>query len=160
MQRETLAFYYRHASEVQQRIVDGPVHEAALNYLNNYVRIIESEFPALHHRFPGCSTSKTGFIGELSFSRGGLRYYGFREIGDNDPRVLFIPADEQREGSRYGNHSNLPYLFGADRLHWVGHVTTGDRTALGPKQAPVDNEIAMLDRATSETRQSSDARGG
>lgn len=119
-QMETVAFYYRHASEAHKRVVDAPIYDAALRYLEIYTQIVGNEFTALRARFPGCESDRVGFIGELQFSNRSLRYFGFRAIGNGDPPVLLLPADEQRD------HSNLAYIFGAKQLHWVGGGINGD----------------------------------
>jgi hypothetical protein len=94
--------------------VDGRLFENASQYLRLYINLLDSHFPALKMRFEPHSKKRIGFIADFVVNKRSLGMYGFREIGEDDPEIIFIPVD------KFLSRSNLSHLYGADRMHYAG----------------------------------------
>lgn len=114
MRGDVITLYYRLASLTHKEVLDGHLRENAKAYLQLYVSIIDSEFPAIRSKFQPETNGEIGFIGELFLQRKALGGYGFRKITDGDDTIYFYPVNQAL------GKSNLGYLNGADRLHLTG----------------------------------------
>jgi DNA-binding transcriptional regulator YiaG len=113
VQIEALAFFYRHASTSQRRLLDAQCFEHATEFTRFYDQILRTEFPQLRNRFSPFTTGPLGFVGELILRESRVFLYGFRPRDPTEEEVLFVPAVRMSLPER----SNLAELHGAIQLH-------------------------------------------
>jgi hypothetical protein len=133
VQLEAVVFYYRHAPEGHRRVLDKPAYDAARCYLDFYGTVLNAHFRRLMPRFRGCARGHTGFYGELNIAESRLAFYGFRDLGLNDPEIYFHPTDS-------GRNPMVSHLFGVDRVHWVGDLLRGGESL---KHTMLRGEVAQ-----------------
>lgn len=134
MRGDVITLYYRLASLAHKQVLDGHLRGNAQAYLQLYILIVDTEFPAIRSKFRPETKERIGFIGEIFFNRQALGMYGFRPISDKDEEIYFYPVDQ------IAGKSNLGYLSGADWLHFAGS-SNGFLGKMDVVQEVVDNEV-------------------
>lgn len=106
-----MRLYYRLATPEHKTVFDGPLRPNATSYLQRYRSLLERDFPALRSRFEPHGTGPIGWVGELTFPQLQVDVHGFRQLGESDEEIHFVPVEPRAE------RSNLSYLAGAALLH-------------------------------------------
>jgi hypothetical protein len=113
VQREAVAFFYRHAVERQRRLLDGPCFVNAVAFTRLYDEVLGTDFHRLRPRFPPFTAGDLGFVGELDLRERRVFFYGFRPRDASQEEVLFLPIAQMQ----FPRLSNLAELHGAVGLH-------------------------------------------
>jgi Type I restriction enzyme R protein N terminus (HSDR_N) len=142
LRAELLSFYYPFASDTQKRVVDAPVRKHALDYLRNYVALIE-EFPALRDSFMPLTRARIGFAGELIFPAC-IGMYGFRPIGEHDEEILLIPVAGDERSVRL-------FVAGVEQAHYLGFVD-GFRKGVSVNQIRASEITNQLEKMVAKGR--------
>lgn len=116
---EAIKLFYQLSNEEKQKVIDKPLRENAVKYLDLYTQTLNDHFPNLRHKFHPQTKGEIGFIAEYDIRQNSLWMYGFREITEGSERIKFIPVDGGPLSHR-ARDSNLSYLHGASNLHHTG----------------------------------------
>lgn len=108
--KDALELFYSLASEVQRRVLDGPLYDYGMAYLQSYVEFATTNFPYLKsrliHGWDG--DAKLGFVGEIMLSPLFLRMEGVRASNSDIPPVILNPSNSDRKYTVLAN----TYHFG------------------------------------------------
>lgn len=128
--------FYQLADNDKKRLMDEPFRSKAEAYVQSYTELLDRHFLNFKERFSPQTTGTVGFFGILDFLNQRVVAYGFRRINEGDERIKFIPT----QGGFWGGKStNLPYLLGADKLHYYG--SSDGFNDIDIKTEVLDNEV-------------------
>ncbi len=120
--QEALAFFYRHANEEKQRMVDSPVRARVEKLLDLYDTVISTDLRPLRDRFVPHTSGAIGYVGTFNPTNGNLGHPEFRILSENQSRIRLVPM----AGHTLRN-SNMTHLLGGKGVIWTGEVNHEDR---------------------------------
>lgn len=145
VQWDAMAFYLRYATGPQLQALTDPLWDNAHAYLNYYLHVVKTHFPALDRELTPGDEEAVGFIAEYALSHRSLTAYGFKRRTQTEPPVLFVPVTQP-----FGK-SNLTAVSGADELH---HTSSSNGFwMLNIREEVLRHEIeTKLDKIVAERR--------
>ncbi|MCK4655144.1 MAG: type I restriction enzyme HsdR N-terminal domain-containing protein [Candidatus Cloacimonetes bacterium] len=113
VQLEVINSYYLIAEKKYKRMLDQKAYNKASNFLNYREKIIDEHFSTFKKASNPFTNKKVGIYCDVDFSNDKIKSYAFREIDEEEDKVLLNPSPSHKDFSflaKNYNFSSMHYI--------------------------------------------------
>ncbi|MCK4358595.1 MAG: type I restriction enzyme HsdR N-terminal domain-containing protein [Candidatus Cloacimonetes bacterium] len=118
VQLEVINSYYLVADEKHKRMLDKKVYYKAYNFLTNREKIINEHFSTFKKAFNPFTNKEVGIYCDVDLINDRIKSYAFREIEDDDEKVLLNPSSSHGDFGYFAknyNFSSMSYTYDLEK---------------------------------------------
>lgn len=120
---EVLSLYYLLAKKQHKEIIDYPLRDKAICYVDYYSEILNTFFPNIKTKLPPFTNEDIGFIGHFLVGEKKMLSYGFIPLTNEIEKIQLFPTivktEQTKDGKKHTVEScNMAFIYGAKSLHF------------------------------------------